>query len=113
MEPNETNGGRRREIALSLGPLKVTLRGYDVLLTLICCGLVGLGTLIYYNDKAGAKEMEAFHTQHHIIIEAQKRQEDAFREMTYVISLPQDKRDKLNLEMPDSLRKRIDARRGD
>lgn len=34
-------------------------------------------------------------------------------EMVYVLSLPQDKREKLQLTMPDSLRRKVAARRGD
>lgn len=39
-----------------------------------------------------------------------KETKQAIREMTYVLTLPQDKREKLRLDMPRSLRERINSR---
>lgn len=78
----------------------MTLRGYDVLLTLICCALAGIGVFIYLTGQAVADE-------HKTIVAHQTKQEEIMSEMIYVLTLNPEKREKLQLDMPDTLRKKV------
>lgn len=93
---------KRREIKFKLGPVEVSLRGYDILLTLLLCGLVALGTTVYFSAETVAKE-------HRLISENQERQQEQLAEMVYVLTLSPERREALGLEMPKSLRTRLRA----
>lgn len=70
--------------------IKGRARGTDVLVVLLFFALCGLGYM------------------HHIQEEALlNRLLEAMTENTYVLSLPQSEREKLNIAMPDSLRKKL------
>lgn len=99
-EEKENGGTKRREITFSLGPLKMTLRGYDVLLSLLFAGVVGLGVYVF-------KTNETFATEHKDIVESNGRQEQAFAEMVYILQLDAEERKKLNLQMPESLKRKM------
>lgn len=99
-DKEESTGNKRREITISLGPLKLTFRGYDVLLTLVALAVVGIGVFSYMSNETVASE-------HKSIVENQKKQEETLSEMVYVLSLDEQKKRELKMEMPESLRKKL------
>ena len=70
--------------------LRASVKSKDILIFILFTALVGLGYL------------------HHIHEEnTLSRLFEAMAENTYLLSLPQAEREKLNLRMPDSLRRKI------
>lgn len=100
MPDTEDKENKRREITLSLGPLKLVLRGYDVLITLVLCLICVSAVYAYSHIEASAAE-------HKEIVIEQRKQNEQLTEMVFILSLSQDKREKLGLEMPASLRRKL------
>ncbi len=76
------------------GGWKATATGRDTILVLLVGVVVALGYLHHQSGEQRAADIQAQH----------QKIEDRFNELVYVISRPQEERDKLNLSMPDSLR---------
>lgn len=92
---------RRRSIKIpvpwSRDPIEI--RGYDMIILLVAAAIPFTAYFLYEIKTNG----DAAHNQ---IL-------DALAVQTYVLSLSQDKREALNISMPESLRRRIRNRRGD
>ena len=83
------------------------IRGISVLLTLLLAATVASGIILYFHEK----EMLVFEDGLRQILEDSNKQQKEMNkrqeEMNYILTLPTDKRERLNLEMPDSLRQRL------
>lgn len=94
-DTEEKSEQKRRSIKIpvpwSSNPIEI--RGYDFILILLVAA-VPFGAYFLYELKTDSN------TAHTKIFEA-------LEVHTYVLSLPQDKRDALNISMPDSLRKKV------
>lgn len=101
MNENGSNEEKRKVTEVS-GPfgLKIKFRGYD-LVTIITIVALAFVVYILIDHKSLSSENQAK------VVEKLTNQEEAMAAMIYILSLPQDKRDKLKLEMPDSLRKKM------
>ena len=73
--------------------IKGRARGTDVLVVLLFFALVALGYLHHYQEEALLTKLL-----------------EAMTENTYVLSLPQAERERLNIVMPDSLRRKLRTR---
>jgi len=81
------------------GGLKFRVRGYDFL-TLVILGIAtGLGWLLW-DLRANAQREHAEITKTQVVVET------SVAEMAYILTLSQAEREKLNLSMPESLRKK-------
>ena len=94
----EEDEERRKDSFTIEGPfgLKGKFRGLNVLVGLALVVLSVLSTILY------------FHMQdERSVLVALKEVAKSTRELTYVITLPQDKREGLHMDMPESLRSRL------
>lgn len=103
-EPTTDNEGRKRVEESSgirftipwLGGTKIEIKGRDVFFTAIIVGVAMLLVRFDAHQEATAA-----------IAKTQSRTEEHIQEMIYVLSLSEKKRAELNLQMPDSLRKKL------
>lgn len=72
--------------------------------------LVFISTLLSVTAYITYSHAEEQRSQEKQTVQELKETKQAIREMTYVLTLPQDKREKLRLDMPRSLRERINTR---
>lgn len=104
MEPTErrtTEGRTGFKITIPLlGGTKIEATGKDVFITAIIVGITVALVVLYDHKEATAKE----HTN---LADRVNVMADHLSEQTYVLTLPQEKREALNLQMPDTLRKKI------
>jgi hypothetical protein len=99
-DTSEPKSNRRRSIRIKLPWGELEIRGYDFLMVILVASLP-FGAYFLYELKT---ENDRAHRE---IVEG-------LTEQTYVLSLPQDKRDALNIAMPASLKKKIrNSRRSD
>jgi len=101
MNENGSNEEKRKVTEIS-GPFgfKIKFRGYDFV-TIINIITLALICYMIIDHKVISADNQIK------VIEALSKQEESMMAMIYVISLSQDKREKLKLEMPDSLRKKM------
>ncbi len=85
------------------GGWRATAQGRDTITVLLVGVLIALGYLHHQSNDQRAQDAAAQH----------QRIEEKFSEMIYVISLPQDARERLNISMPDSLRSKMRRNRRD
>lgn len=97
---DEENGERRKGISFKLPWGGIELRGYDVVTVLLCCGLGAFGYKQYDMDVRAQTHYEETKKSH-------QDHQEALQEMIYVLTLSVDQREKLNLQMPNSLKVRI------
>lgn len=91
---------RRRGLKIKLpGGTEVEVRGYDIINILLVAAVAGIGTYLWVGKD-----------EHKQIMQHQVIQEQMLAEMIYVLSLPQEQRDKLNISMPQSLREKLRRR---
>lgn len=100
-ERQEQQSSRRRSIKIpvpwSRDPIEI--RGYDLIILLVAAAIPFTAYFLHEIKTNG----DAAHNQ---IL-------DALAVQTYVLSLSQDKREALNISMPESLRKRLRNRRSE
>lgn len=96
----EEQNGRRRSLKLKAFGIELEVRGYDIVIVTLAGGVIGLCSFLYTGVSASQGE-------HKEIINHQVKQEEALNVMIYVLSLPQDKREALQLDMPAGLRSRV------
>lgn len=91
--------GRRRELKVSLpGGISFSLRGFDVVLMIVAATMPLMAYFMWEMKENGNAE----HAQIAEAIEVQ----------SYILTLSQEKREALNLAMPESIRKRtVEERR--
>lgn len=104
----ESNNGekleKRKETEIS-GPfgLKIKFRGYDLVTVITVVSLALIAYFLVDHKSVSATNQEK-------VVEQLSKQEEALVTMIYVLTLPQEARDKLKLDMPESLRKKLRAR---
>jgi hypothetical protein len=99
---SEKNGG---SLEVEGFGLRTRVRGHDVIVViLVLVVMFGLGFLLWQHDRDTA----VIHAE---LAANQKALAEHMEDMLYVLSLSETDRQKLNLAMPDSLRKR--KRRGE
>lgn len=97
-------GNQRRELILKLpGGAQLTVRGYDILVVLLAIAVGVFGYMMIENKANAASE-------HNQIISSMKEQKEALGEMVFILSLSQEQREKLRIEMPISLRRKLNER---
>ena len=95
---------RRRSSDLEItGPFGLRARFFGkeltgVMLLVICA--FGIGYLIYQHDRNSMDSMKH-------VVDNQRAIIEQFGDMIYVLKLQPSEREKLNLEMPDSVRKKL------
>ena len=83
--------------------MRARVRGHDVIVVVLLVALfVGVGYLIFDHDKRSSDRVMR-------LTEAQERVVDEVSALTYVMTLTQEERLRLNISMPESLRKRTRA----
>lgn len=112
---DDNNGA---EIQAEIGGQKVRTKGYravDIVLIILTVGVFGGGYLTLQEFKDARRlELERITAEHvHLLTQmAQqtlgiKALETATQEQTYVLTLDPKRREALNLDMPDTLRRRV------
>ena len=98
--PVEQGNGRKGGITLRFWGVMIELRGLTVIMAsvFLIVAAVLIGLFLHDRDSQSALTR--------LLVE-QTATTQAVQEFTYVITLPQDKRDALKLQMPDSLRKKL------
>lgn len=113
------NGEETKKLEVDAGPVKVRTQGYrlsDVIQGAQAV-IMGLMLLMLYDLRAAAiitletaktasVAVAAAKTDHDKLTSAVELAADAQKETTYLLSLPQADREKLNIRMPESLRRR-------
>lgn len=91
----------KRTVAIA-GPfgIRIEFRGVQIIAVLVLCGMAAIGTATWTFAEA-SKDRD---TQ---MIDRQTKVETAILEMTYVLTLSQEERQALQLDMPDSLRAKV------
>lgn len=99
------------EFDASIAGQTVRTKGYraiDLVVVLGATALVGLFWLLYVDLKGEVQRTRDQATMDHKSLgDVIKESTIAQREQTYVLTLPQGDRERLNLDMPDSLRLRL------
>jgi hypothetical protein len=111
-DPNETqqfvsdSRNSRREFKINLpGGISFSFRGFDVVL-MIVAGTMPLMAYFMYDIKTNS------HIEHKLLAASIEKQTEAIEAQTYILTLSPEKRDALNLSMPESVRRRtIEERR--
>ncbi len=109
LEEDRREQTRRADDLMVHGPFGFTARasGPNTMIALLICicfaGIIFLGYL-HHNENQAAQAQVSAHIQ---------RIEEHFGETAYILTLPQDKREQLRLDMPESLRQKSRHNRGD
>ena len=91
------------EFEIRAGPLSGRARGTDAIATVMfLLGVIGLGMLYIHMTEAKAGQQE--------IVLAMQRVAESYTELSYLMTLSPEARAKLNLEMPESMRRRLRER---
>jgi len=86
---------------------KIRAHGVLVYITLIMILALGVvGGIVYFSHLSNKEGQGALQKGQSHILEAQGKILDAQRETTYVLTLSAEEREKLKLQMPDTLRAR-------
>lgn len=88
-----------------LGGAKIEATGKDVFIVAIIVGLALSLSWSWDHKDATAKE-------HGTLTQAVGELKDQVSEHTYVLTLPQERREALNLQMPETLRRKVRANNG-
>lgn len=94
---------KRRSLTVKLpGGAEVTVRGYDVVIIVVCCALAVMGY-------AGISWRETIAAEHKDLKAEQVKTTEAMGEVVYVLLQSPEKREELarEMDMPDSLRKKV------
>lgn len=105
LDGSEYEGSRQQQSNEELevnapGGFKIRARGYDVIVLLAVAGLTLLGYITWQHtidEKASKTE----------IVTTIKQMAESQEELAYIVSLTAAEREKLRLDMPSSLRKRL------
>lgn len=116
--PEYEGDGRREDDFRVRGPFGLNLHANGpnamMALLIVTCfaGLVVFGYFHHKDQEDKARDQMAasqvLHTQQ---LQALERIDQRFGEMSYILAQPQEKREKLDIAMPDSLRARIRHKR--
>lgn len=102
-EEDQRKTGIRIPVPWSRDPIEV--RGLGTILTLTLVTICLTAYMVW-------KMSEEVTVAHALSVTQHVRLEEAVTEQTYVLSLKQEDREKLNIAMPDSLRKKLRRRNG-
>ena len=86
------------------GGTKIRARGYDIMVIMVIVGITLLGYVLWEHKmeaKAGQESMKVE------ITKSLDKVAQSQEELSYLISLTPEQKAKLNLEMPESLRRRL------
>lgn len=83
-----------------LGGTKLEVTGKDVFITAIITGIAITLVVLFDHKDVNANE-------HKVVAEQVKKLSENLEAHTYVLTLSQERREKINLEMPESLRKKV------
>lgn len=90
------------------GPLKARWRGVRFIDMIIAVIILWAVVVKPMRDEERANLVLSAHTQEHTaIVAAQERMTESMSEFSYILALPQAERERLNLVMPYSLRRKI------
>jgi len=103
-DQEERRGGV--ELSLPWGA-SIKIRGISMLLTLVLVAVVAVGVISYFHERETLSFEDGIRQILMDMNKQQKAMTDREAEMNYILTLPADKREKLNLEMPDSLRNKL------
>ncbi len=97
---------RSNEFEVSIpGGIKFTVRGYDVLAFLVAMMFCVMCFFLY-------TIREEQHKEHAALLSEDQKIKEALVEVVYVLSLTEDERKRLNVAIPESLRKKLKHRNG-
>lgn len=97
-------------IAGSIGPVNFRLMGKETIYLLIV--LAALTAVIYMTWVTVDEAKKIFEQHHGVMIERQDHINDSINEFVYMQTLSERERQGLNLDMPESLRRKIDKNKG-
>lgn len=87
------------EVSTSLGKVKATGPNVYVVILIICVAVGGVFMLRDHDIRAGERSEK--------IVGHQQKLEDGITELTYVLTLSDEDRKNLQLQMPSSMRKKL------
>lgn len=90
MDDSQEKGKREDDIKIGWGPLSLEATGKQVVNVVLVCALAAL---VIYHD-ASTKQFES-------------QMLSTFEEIKFLLSLPEDQRRALNLQMPDTMRAKL------
>ena len=96
----ENGNGRRGGIILRFWGVMIELRGLTVIMSAVFLIVAAVLVGLFLHDRDSQSALTR------LLVE-QTATTQAVQEFTYVITLSQEKRDQLRLQMPDSLRKKL------
>ncbi len=104
--------GRRQTIRIPVpwGSGYIEIRGISVITSLTFTVVCMIGVMLYAHENIRDKDEDALVMRMDQLSARQQETTEAQRELNYIMTLTPEQRARLNLEMPDSLRKRMRSR---